>query len=225
MAYGTNEIVGGPGWIDSERFDVEGRGPFDLSGYLGGPDGSPPRVYLMLQQLLEDRFTLVVHKATQERPVYALVVARRDRTLGTQLKPSAFDCEALLAATVKEGRPPASSAPGSRGAMPRCAVGGAPGHLMADSIDMSMLASALTSSTDRVVIDRTDLRGRFNVELQWTPDFGGPPPATANANAAATDAPPALVTAIQEQLGLKLEPTNAPIEVLVIDRAERPTAN
>ena len=225
MAYGTNEIVGGPGWIDSDRFDVEGRGPFDLSGYLGSPDGSPPRVYLMLQQLLEDRFTLVVHKAIQERPVYALVTARRDRTLGAQLKPSTFDCEALLAATVKEGRRPASSAPGSPGAMPRCAVGGAPGHLMADSIEMSMLADALTSSTDRVVIDRTDLRGRFTVELQWTPDFGGPPPATANANAAATDAPPALVTAIQEQLGLKLEPTNAPIEVLVIDRAERPTAN
>ena len=224
MAYGTRQVVGGPGWIDSERFDVEGKGSFDLSAYLPGRDGSPPRAYLMLQQLLEDRFTLMVHTAMQERPVYALVTARRDRTLGAQLKPSRFDCEALLADTVKEGRLPASSAPGSPGAMPRCAIGGAPGHLIADSIDMSRLANALSESTDRVVIDRSDLRGRFNVELQWTPELVGPAP-TPNANAAATDAPPALVTAIQEQLGLKLEPTTASIEVLVIDNAARPGPN
>jgi uncharacterized protein (TIGR03435 family) len=222
MAYGTNQVVGGPGWIDSERFDVEGRGPFDLSGFLGGRDGSPPRVYLMLQQLLEDRFTLRVHMATQERPVYALVSARRDQQLGPQLQRSTFDCDAHLAATVQAGRPPA---PPPSAAMPRCAIGGAPGLLTADSIDMSMLANALTASTDRVVLNRTTLNGRFNVELQWTPDLVGSPLATPNANAAASDAPPALVTAIQEQLGLKLEPTTAPIEVLVIDSADRPTPN
>jgi uncharacterized protein (TIGR03435 family) len=225
MAYGTNQIVGGPGWIDSELFDIEGKGSFDLSGFLPGRDGSPPQVYLMLQNLLEDRFKLVVHTATQERPVYTLVTARRDRELGPQLKPSTFDCDAQLAETVREGRPPASSAPGpSRGATPRCALGGGPGHLIADSIEMSRLADALSSSTDRVVIDRTDLRGRFNVDLQWTPEVAGPGPAP-NANAAATDAPPALVTAIQEQLALKLEPTTASLEVLVIDSATRPTPN
>jgi uncharacterized protein (TIGR03435 family) len=90
---------------------------------------------------------------------------------------------------------------------------------------MSQLANVLTASTDRVVLNRTELNGRFNVELQWTPDFGGPPPASPNATAATTDAPPALVTAIQEQLGLKLEPTTAPIEVLVIDSADRPLPN
>jgi uncharacterized protein (TIGR03435 family) len=222
MAYGTNQIVGGPGWIDSEWFDVEGRGPFDLSGFLGGPDGSPPRVYLMLQQLLEDRFKLRVHMDMQERPIYALVSARRDRQLGPQLQRSTFDCDAHLSATVQSGRPPA---PPPSAPMPRCAVGGAPGHLIADSIDMSRLANVLTSSTDRVVLNRTNLNGRFNVELQWTPDLAGPPPATPNANAAATDAPPALVTAIQEQLGLKLEPETASIEVLVIDRVDRPTPN
>jgi uncharacterized protein (TIGR03435 family) len=222
MAYGTNEIVGGPGWIDADRFDVEGRGRFDLSGFVAGPDGSAPRVYLMLQQLLEDRFKLVVHKATQERPVYALVVARRDQQLGQHLQRSTFDCDAHLAATVKGGRLPASP---PSAAMPRCSVGGAPGQLTADSIDMSQLANVLTASTDRVVLNRTELNGRFNVELQWTPDFGGPPPGSPNANAAATDAPPTLVTAIQEQLGLKLEPTTAPIEVLVIDGAERPMPN
>jgi uncharacterized protein (TIGR03435 family) len=225
MAYGTNQIVGGPGWIDSELFDIEGKGSFDMSGFLGGPDGSPPQVYLMLQQLLEDRFTLVAHKAMQERPVYALVTARRDRELGAQLKPSTFDCDAHIAAIVKSGRLSGPSAPGSsQGAMPRCALGGGPGHLIADSIELSGLANALSSSTDRVVIDRTDLRGRFNVELTWTPEQLGPSP-TANANAATPDAPPALVTAIQEQLGLKLEPTTASIEVLVIDSAARPTAN
>jgi uncharacterized protein (TIGR03435 family) len=89
---------------------------------------------------------------------------------------------------------------------------------------MPRLANALSESTDRVVIDRSDLRGRFDVDLQWTPELVGPAP-TPNANAAGTDAPPALVTAIQEQLGLKLEPTTAPIEVLVIDSAARPTPN
>jgi uncharacterized protein (TIGR03435 family) len=221
MAFGTNEIVGGPGWIDSERFDVEGRGSFDLSGFLPGPDGSPPQVYLMLQQLLADRFKLTVHKATQERPVYTLVTARRDQQFGPRLTRSTFDCEALLAATVQSGRLPA---PPSQAAMPRCAVGGTPGHLMADSIDMSRLASVLSASTDRVVIDRTGLLGRFNVELQWTPDALGPA-SSANAAAASTDAPPALVTAIQEQLGLKLDAVTAPIEVLVIDTAARPTPN
>jgi uncharacterized protein (TIGR03435 family) len=108
--------------------------------------------------------------------------------------------------------------------MPRCAIGGGPGHLVADSVGMSGLANALSSSTDRVVIDRTDLRGRFNVDLQWTPELAGPGSAP-NANAAGTDAPPALVTAIQEQLGLKLEPTTASIEVLVIDSATRPSPN
>jgi uncharacterized protein (TIGR03435 family) len=224
MAYGTKQIVGGPGWIDSELFDIEGKGSFELSGFLPGPDGSPPQVYQMLQTLLEERFQLVVHKAMQERPVYALVAARRDRELGTQLKPSTFDCDAHIAAIVKSGRLSGPSAPGSPPPMPRCAIGGGPGHLMADSIEMSGLANALSESTDRVVIDRTALRGRFNVDLQWTPELVGPAP-TPNANAAATDAPPALVTAIQEQLGLKLEPTTAPIEVLVIDGASRPTPN
>ena len=225
MAYGTNQIVGGPGWIDAELFDIEGKGSFDLSGFLPGRDGSPPQVYLMLQQLLEDRFKLASHTATQERPVYALVTARRDRELGAEMKPSTFDCEAQLAATVQSGRLSAPPAQGSRqGAMPRCAMGGGPGHLIADSIEMSRLADALSSSTDRPVIDRTDLRGRFNVELQWTPELVGSAP-TPNANAAATDAPPGLITALREQLGLKLEPTTASIEVLVIDSAARPGPN
>ena len=220
MAYGTNQIVGGPGWIDSELFDVEGRGPFDLSGYLPGRDGSPPQVYLMLQQLLADRFNLVVHRATQQRPVYALVTSRRDQQLGPKLTRSTFDCEAMLAATVQSGRLPA---PPSQG-MPRCAVGGAPGHLIADSIDLTRLADFLSTSTDRAVIDRTELAGRFNVELQWTSDALGPAPSPP-AGAATTDAPPALVTALQEQLGLKLDAVTAPIEVLVIDSADRPTPN
>jgi uncharacterized protein (TIGR03435 family) len=220
MAYGTNQIVGGPGWIDSELFDVEGRGSFDLGGYLPGRDGSPPQVYLMLQQLLQHRFKLVVHRATQERPVYALVTSRRDQQLGPKLTRSTFDCEAMLAATVQSGRLPA---PLSQG-MPRCAVGGAPGHLIADSIDLTRLADFLSTSTDRAVINRTELAGRFNVELQWTPDALGPPPSPP-AGAATTDTPPALVTALQEQLGLKLDAVTAPIEVLVIDSADRPTPN
>jgi uncharacterized protein (TIGR03435 family) len=108
--------------------------------------------------------------------------------------------------------------------MPRCAVGGAPGHLIADSIDLTRLADFLSTSTDRAVINRTELAGRFNVELQWTSDALGPAPSPP-AGAATTDTPPALVTALQEQLGLKLDAVTAPIEVLVIDSADRPTPN
>jgi uncharacterized protein (TIGR03435 family) len=86
---------------------------------------------------------------------------------------------------------------------------------------MPQLANALSGFTDRVVIDRTALPGRFNADLQWTTDVL----ASATAADAATDVPPALVTAIREQLGLKLQPTTAPVEVLVIESASRPTPN
>ena len=95
---------------------------------------------------------------------------------------------------------------------------------MADSIEMTRLANFLSESTDRAVIDRTGHASRYNVELQWTPDPLGPAPSS-NAGTVATDAPPALVTALQEQLGLKLDAVTAPIEVLVIDSADRPTPN
>ena len=222
MAYGTSQTVGGPSWVDSDRFDVDGRGAFDLSGFLPGPDGSPPRVYVMLQRLLEERFKLALHKQVQERPVYALVVARHDQQLGPRLQRSAIDCDALIAAVRQNGRPPAPPEPGQA---PNCSMRIMPGHLVADSVNMSQLAGALTSPiADRVVLDRTGLIGRFNVELEWTPDLLAPSNRQ-DGIAPAADAPPSLFTAVQEQLGLKLDGTTAPIEVLVVDRAEQPTAN
>jgi uncharacterized protein (TIGR03435 family) len=208
--------------MDSDRFDVDGRGAFDLSGFLPGPDGSPPRVYVMLQRLLEERFKLALHKQVQERPVYALVVARHDQQLGPRLQRSAIDCDALIAAVRQNGRPPAPPEPGQA---PNCSLRIMPGHLVADSVNMSQLAGALTSPiADRVVLDRTGLMGRFNVVLEWTPDLLAPSNRQ-DGIAPAAEAPPSLFTAVQEQLGLKLDGTTAPIEVLVVDRAEQPTAN
>lgn len=217
MAYGTTEIVGGPAWADVEQFDVEGRGSFDLNGYVPDRAGAPPRVYVMLQQLLRDRFKLVVHSVSQERPVYALVTARSDRQPGPRLTRSTIDCDAQLAATLR-GQGPAPPGPSST---PRCALGGGPGHIVADSITMSRLADALSAFTDRVVVDRTGLAGWFNLELQWTTELT----AVASSNSTLPEMPPVLVTAIREQLGLKLEPSRAPIDVLVIDSVARPVAN
>jgi uncharacterized protein (TIGR03435 family) len=155
MAYGTGQIVGAPSWVDSDRFDIEGKAEFDLGGFLPGPNGSPPRVYLMLQGLLEERFKLAVHKQMQERSVYALVVARRDRRFGPRLQRSAIDCDAQIAAVLQSGRLPAPPQP----AAPHCSMSSLPGRLTADSVEMSQLAGALSSLSDRFVLDRTGLAG------------------------------------------------------------------
>ncbi len=219
LAYGTDQITDGPDWLTRERFDVDARGDFTLRGFLPGAGGSPPAVYTMLQRLLEDRFSLMTHKEVRARPVFALTLARSDRQLGPRMHASATDCDALLAAMVQAGRPPSIPAGGGG---PPCAISTRPGVLHGDSISAGRLATVLAAPSGRPVIDRTGLTGMFNIDLEWTPvlSASGSPD-----GAAAADTPVSIFTAVEEQLGLKLEPATAPIDVLVIDRAERPTGN
>jgi len=183
----VQDFEGGPEWIKTERFDVDARA-----------EGTPNQEQMlrMLRAMLIDRFKLAVRTDVRQRPVYALTLARRDRTPGPQLRPSDAPC------------------PGGPGT---CGVRVESGVLTSKGITLARLASEL-SFVGRHVIDRTDLPGAFEVDLKWTPEAGGAAPTS-------PDDLPSIFTAIQEQLGLKLEPATGPVEVLVIERAEKPSAN
>jgi len=187
LAYSPiQEFAGASGWMDSDRFDI-----------LAKAEGSPTRqqLQLMLRALLADRFQLVVHKETREKPAFALVLARADGKLGPSLRPSEVDCS------------PANRDKAPKGA---CGFRAGPGLITSRSATMGMLASELIL-TGRLVVDRTGLTGSYDLDLRWTPDE--------------FETSSELITALREQLGLKLEAIRAPVEVIVVDKAERPSGN
>ncbi len=219
-----SQIVGGPSWITTDRFDVNAKAgrelpAFDLSGEIGPLER-------MLQALLADRFKLVAHRETREMPIFALVPARSDRRLGEKLRPSVLDCAAKFADQARAGQ----GGPLMTGDRPTCGMVVSPWSIRIGGGPLSQLTLVLTQMTNRFVVDQTGLSGNYDVDLQWTPQgmrigkplgdappgpaFPAPPP---NANGAT------LETAIQEQLGLKLDPQRGPVPVLVIERAEAPT--
>jgi len=229
-AYGVQEfqVIGAPPWADSDRFDVVATMP-DVSGAPAVPSGGPSRQSLMLRALLEERFGLAAHTEKREMPVYAIVVARKDGQLGPSLVRSTVDCAALAASRGRGAAPP----PPPAGQLAPCSSSVGPGAITARSQTMAQLAAALSrltntgSSLGRLIVDRTGLDGSFDVDLRFTPervpDFGpgGPPPGVPaiDPNAAS------IFAAMQEQLGLKLEAQRAPVDVVVIDRVEKPTAD
>jgi uncharacterized protein (TIGR03435 family) len=211
-----DQIVDAPAWIASEHFDVLAKAANDFPPPTAGAPGPLPA---MMRTLLAERFKLSVHRETREFPAYALRLARRDGRLGPSLHPSATDCVAAAAARARGAQP--APAPDGR---PQCGVRAAGGRMMAGAIPLPQLAAWLSSTVQRVVLDRTGLTGNFDLELRWTPERTGqgtPPPATPPATAD-PDAP-SIFTALQEQLGLRLESIRNPVEVLVIDHVERPT--
>ena len=219
-AFDPREVVGGPDWIDTDRFDVVVQAPG--GAVLTDADGFPGPVFAMVRAVLADRFGLVTHNEVRERPSYALTTARGDRRLGDGLK-------RVDAACAESMRRLAAPAPGTPPAgPPPCSFGGGPGQLIGTSVSLAMLASVLSRQVGRPVVDRTGVEGSFNITLEYAPEAGitGPAPA-----GAAPPAPPAnreapsIFTALQEQLGLKLEATRAPVDVLVIDKALQPTEN
>jgi len=198
-----SDLVGGPSWIDADRFDLvaripEGRGLGFDAGNTPAAAATPAQlsaiepIRAMTRSLLEDRFKLAVHDELRDLNVYELRLDRRDARPGPQLKRAEANCVS------KQGNPCAGFKMSG------------PGHLVSHGVTMSMLAQFLESPTSRRVFDRTGLNGSFDVELQWAPsDPNGV----------------SVFTALREQLGLKLESTKAPVDVLVIDRAEKPTPN
>lgn len=202
-------IVGLPDWARTVFFDINARA-------AGPPTLDERRAYY--RGLLKDRFAMAVHAEERELPVYALVLARADGRLGPGLRRSNAECEAVIAEARKRaeaGERPVPPAPGVR---PTCGSTGGPANLTAGAIEIGALAGFLSSGLDRPVVDRTGLTGRFDV------DFKAAPPQLAAAGRGSSDLP-SVFTAVQEQLGLKLEPTTAPIPVLVVDRIEMPSEN
>lgn len=212
-----DQISGGPNWINSDRFDVEAKAVGDV---VRGTEGTR-RKQLMLQTLLAQRFKLVVHHETRELPIYTLVLARRDRTLGPKLRKSDLDCAAILAARRSSNPPvfvPAMLDP--------CGSGESiEGVLKGGAMTMADLTVYFSRWLDRTVSDRTGLTGAFDVELQFSseglPGLPTPPPGVQRP----PNDYPSIFVGVQEQLGLKLESTRGPVDVLVIDHAEKPTEN
>jgi uncharacterized protein (TIGR03435 family) len=215
------QLDGGPDWVASDRFDIIGRAGQALPPRRpGGPDP----IRLMLQALLEDRFKLALRKETRQMPIYELVLARRDGKPAPQLRPAQADCAALEAA-LAAGTPPPPPPPTG----PGCGSGGRLGGLRFGGQPLTAFAALLSRLVQRVVVDRTGLPGNWELELTFSSDPSQlslppgvpPPPAAPNADPNG----PSLFTALEEQLGLKLQPARGPVEVHVIDRVDRPTEN
>jgi uncharacterized protein (TIGR03435 family) len=208
-----NQILGGPDWVRSvgERFDITAK----------APDGTKPdQMLLMMRALLAERFRLKVHNETRDVPVFALIMARQDRRLGPQIAPAAFDCNALRAAIARGERP---TPPPPQGDRPVCGARTAPGRFLGSGYPIADFARDLSRVVGgRPVVDRTGLTGIYDFELTWTPEVSPTAPSAAPPPGLDPDGP-TLFTAVQEQLGLKLEATTGPVEVLVIDSADRPT--
>jgi uncharacterized protein (TIGR03435 family) len=180
----------------------------------------------MLRALLADRFRLSVHHETKDSPIYALIVARSDGKLGPQLKKSQADCAAMFTAGRGRGAMPPPPGPPQPGESIPCGMRIGPGNLLMGGSPLSQFANSLGMFSGRIVLDRTGLEGAYDVSLTWTPDQmprpagDGPPP---QINGVAVDPNgPSLFTAVQEQLGLKLDSQRGPVEIVVIDRAEKP---
>ena len=210
-AYGIseNQLVDAPEWTRTERFDVNAKLEREAPIVRGGQPGERQ---LALRSLLAERFKLAVHRETREVMMYALVMARADRRPGPGLKPSVTDCSPQ---TVQER---IAAAQAGRSVPGMCGTRVNTGIIRFGGYPLSEFARVFRYA-GRNVIDRTGLTGSWDFELTFTPDplelrpGQAPPPLDPDR--------PSLPTAMQEQLGLKLESIRGPVEVLVVDRIER----
>jgi len=228
------QILGLPDWVSNDRYTIVAK----------APDGSPQNAMpVMLANLLKDRFKLLMHMESRELPIFNLVVARQDGKLGAGLKPTPAECQAEIQA--RRGGPPPNGPAGPGGArgpatappppppldfnapMPCGMMRIGPGIANATGQPLAQVVQFLSQFTGRPVYDKTGLTGMYDFNLKWALEpgggggpFGGPPPG-AQPPPVDPDAPN-IYTAVQEQLGLKLENAKGPVDVIVIDRIERP---
>lgn len=199
LAYGLNpyQVVGGPDWAYRDRFTVAAKYP---AGWSLDRPGGRAEALQMLQTLLADRFALRVHNDTREGTVYLMTMARDDRRPGPRLRPA----PACVRSPSREAR--------EKGAIPCTATLGRQAVEM-NGQPVPYFASSVALMIGAPIIDRTGLSGFYDIKIEWTP---------AQTPDAGTDYVP-LFIAIEEQLGLKLQRSKGPIDVLVIDSAQRPT--
>jgi Protein of unknown function (DUF3738). len=203
------QVIGGPNWFDTDRFDIVASVGHEITPTAAGP---PAELIAMVKNLFADRFRLVAHTETKVVPIFTMVLARSDGKLGPQLVASSFDCETAMRAGTPPTPGPATAASQGRPIGP-CSQRIGSGMLAARTVTMERLAHSLSGAVDRFVMDKTGLAGSFDVDLVWTPDPKG------------DTSGPSIFTALQEQLGLKLESARGPMEVLMIDSAELPAAD
>ncbi|MEQ1758551.1 MAG: M56 family metallopeptidase [Vicinamibacterales bacterium] len=221
------EIEGMPEWATTTRVDLEARALGPVAGEVAPAGATPAQIGQMLQSLLAERFKLAVHREVRQQPVYAWVQVTPGR-MGRQLKSHTDDAGCLdpRSAPQAGGRPD----PNLPLPTPPCgAFSGAPalGRLAGQRVALDSVGRALSGQLGRMVIDRTGLMGLFDLTLEWTP-LQALPGLDPNAGAGASIGPadrPSIFTAVQEQLGLKLDPQTGPVNMLVIDHVELPSEN
>jgi uncharacterized protein (TIGR03435 family) len=189
-AYGVPawRLAGGPGWLGSDGYDIIGTLPPDMDSLP--PDKKEEQLRLMMRAMLADRFKLAIHREMRDCSVYELVTAK-----GGQKLVATAGAKFTFGAPVKRR-----------------------GHLEMPGTSMANFVDYLNSmpAVGRPVLNKTDLKGPYDITLDWTPDS-----VIANGG----DGGPSIFTAVQEQLGLKLEPTKSSFEFVVIDHVERPSEN
>jgi uncharacterized protein (TIGR03435 family) len=201
------QISGGPAWMRSDRFDVQAKAESDA-------DATTIHFDLMLQSLLADRFQLTTHLEKKDLPAYELALDKN----GPKIQPSST--------TAAPSSGPSDARIRDRSVMPppgMLRMG--TGEMAASQMSLDALLRFISTTLGRPVIDRTGLTGSFDVRLRWSPGPGESGPFDTNATGL-TDADPdrpSFVTAVHEQLGLKLELVKGPVDVLVIDRIEKPS--
>jgi uncharacterized protein (TIGR03435 family) len=196
-----------PDLVRRERFTIEARMA------EGAPRSDVP---LMVRALLVDRFKLKYHVERKEEEGYTLTLARRDGRFGPKLHASTVDCRARLAARGQNQNVP----PLPVGAL-ECGMRNAAGVINFGGVPMSVFAQMLSNQTGRQVLDQTGLSGNYDVDLRFSVDSQRPR-ASADGQPPPPDDVPSIFTAVQEQLGLKLEPAKAPVDRVIIDHIERP---
>lgn len=219
QAYGVSDyfLSGLPDWLNAEHYDVEAKMETSVADRLSKltPEQLKLARQQMLQSLLVDRFNLKVHRETKDASVYFLTVGKNG--------PKLQDAKTGNALAVNADGTPARS---------RIQIGTAKGgaeEAQAFSTDMKTLVDFLTRQLSRPVQDKTGLTGAYDFTLDWTPDSDTAPttftPASPNAVPLPGIPGASLFAALQQQLGLKLEPGKSPIEMIVIDHVERPSGN
>jgi len=187
------QVIGGPAWLATERFDINARPP---------ADARPDQLPAMLQALLVERFALKTHRERQDRPIYALTFVEAGRP-GPKLTTASVDCDQQEAD--KRLTPECRSLIG---------IGRGGGQLVMKGRGLAILARTLGGVVGRVVTDQTGSTGKYDLELQWSAG-----------DAAATSNDPEIFSAVREQLGLQMKPATGPVEMVVIDSVERPSAD
>jgi uncharacterized protein (TIGR03435 family) len=204
QAYGVQpfQVLNLPDWVSTERYDIRAKAPDGVEVF--------PNMAPLLQALLQERFNFLARIQQRELPVYDLVFARSDRRLGPKVSQASFDCGARTTGTPPKG--PSGEE--------LCGFTGGPGRITMRGYSMARFGQSLINQVQRMVVDKTGLTGAWNLEVVYTPEQ----PAVLNGAVVPPNPDaPSLFTAVQEQLGLKLEASRGLVDVLVVDRIERPT--